>query len=253
MDVEDEIDLNNTSGILVSAKDSDGNVEKIELYCDDELIGEEKISSKVFDISGIKKGEHLIKAVAYDNEGAKAEIEKVANFVKNEVELITVTTNLLKDSYDVSEIEKLVISALGNTSEIEKVMLYIDEKVAVKTSDLEILLNSVPTGKHKFKIVVFDGDMNKGTWEKEILFTENSDNTWYENDFSAYSGGNAVTGLAFNVTSGLTYNCTSEIVDENYGNSIYFDCCVVYAYSRLFKCMLFYHSFRRKNVDYIFV
>jgi len=222
-DIADELDLNNMPEISVNAKDSDGDIEKIELYCDGDIIGEEKSSTAVFDVSFVKKGEHLIKAVAYDNEGGKREIEKTVNFVKNEVELITVTTNLLKESYDASEVKEIVVSTAGNTSEIEKVMLYIDGKTAVKTTDTKFSLEEVPTGKHEFKIVVFDGDMNKGTWKKEILITENSDNIWYENDFSAYSGGNAVTGLSFNVTSGLGYNCTSEIIDENYENSIYFE------------------------------
>lgn len=221
-DIEDEVDLNNVSEISVSAKDSDGDIKEIELYSDGELIGREEKANARFDISGIKKGEHIIKVVAYDNEGGNAEIEKTVKFVKNEIELITVTTNLLKDNYEVSQIDKISISTSGNTSGIEKVMFYLDEKLVVKTSETEILLNSVPTGKREFKIVVFDGDMNKGTWEKEIFITENSDNIWYENDFSAYSGGNTVTGLAFNVTSGLLYECTPEIIDESYGNSIYF-------------------------------
>lgn len=222
-DIEDEVDLNNVSEILVSAKDTDGDIKEIEFYSDGELIDYEEKANARFDISGIRKGKHIIKAIAYDNEGAKSEIEKTVNFVKDEVELINVTTNLLKDNYDISQVDKISISTSGNTSRIEKVMFYIDGKLVAKTSETEISLESVPTGKHEFKIVVFDGDMNKGTWKKEILFTENSDNTWYENDFSTYSGGNTVTGLVFNVTSGLLYECTSEMMDESYGNSIYFD------------------------------
>lgn len=222
-DAEDEIDLNNITQISVNAKDSDGDIEKIEFFCDGELIDTKETAQAVFDISEFGKGEHIIKAVAYDNEGAKAEIEKKVNFVKNEIELITVSTNLVNDSYDISELDKIEVTVEGNTAEIEKVTLYIDGEKCLTDSVMELSSDYIPTGEHEIKVVVFDADMNKGTWKKSISFTENTDDIWYENDFSAYSGGNAVTGLAFNATSGLTYSALAEVIDDDYGNSIYFD------------------------------
>lgn len=217
----EEIDLNNLDTITVSASDEDGEVSSAELYVDGILYKEITKAPFEFDVSGVSLGRHDIKVVVYDNEGLSTQKEVELQFVRNEKELIEVTTNLT-DTVDYNNLNKIIISCTGNESELGKAMLYSDGVLIKKITKapFEFSKEDITPGMHDITIVVYDELMNKGTFKKQVVFRESVNVDWINGDFESYTGGTNI-GNGISVL-GDTFASEAKEIEDGYGISGYF-------------------------------
>ena len=221
-DLGGEINLNEQEFITVTASDPDGKIEKVELYLNGVLCDTKVSAPYKFDMVEYELGKYSVKVIAYDNDGATSMTEKETNIIKPEIEKITVTTNLTKDSYDCSTLEDIEIYTAGNTGELEKAILYVDGvlKEKIIKAPFNFSKDNLTPGKHNLKIVVYDKDYNKGSYTKDILITQRINTPWFSDDFEGYTGGNS-SASALSIQN-PDFNATAEVIDEKYGTSIRF-------------------------------
>ncbi|MFL1897193.1 polysaccharide lyase [Aquimarina sp. 2-A2] len=184
--------------VTVNASDSDGSISKVELFVDGTLVREEILAPYTWgngdnttELLGLSVGNHTIKAVATDNDGAKAEatfilkVEGAVPTIDPVVSFVNPSGNLtVQEGYDI-EVEANATDADGTISNIK---LYINntlvrqENIAPYNwghtgSPNPAEVNGLPVGTHIFKAVATDNDRNTDETTFTLTVQSNDGNT----------------------------------------------------------------------------
>jgi hypothetical protein len=157
--------IDSTVTIEATATDADGNVEKVEFYNGDTLLGTDEVGDADiyrYDWANVPEGEYTIKVISYDNDGSTKEktvdiTVTDANVGPDLVEIIAPVDGTTYEEGDSFVVEANATDSDGN---IEKIEFYInDSKVSEDfTSPYTHDVVNAAGGVYELKAVAYDDD-----------------------------------------------------------------------------------------------
>ncbi|WP_299245962.1 Ig-like domain-containing protein [uncultured Aquimarina sp.] len=204
--------------VTVNASDSDGSISNVKLYVDGTLIRQENIApytwgqgNSASELLGLSVGEHIIKAEATDNDGAKTSktiILAVNGIITNQKPTVSFASPsgdvTVDEGYDLA----VVVNASDPDGSISNVKLYIDDALIRQENIIPYEwghdnspnpqeVNGLPVGVHTFRAVATD---NEGATQQTtfILTVKGDDDTGGDGD------GNNSCSFGTPVNSGLS-------------------------------------------------
>ena len=199
--------------VEATATDSDGSVDNVKLFVDNNLIRQEKVppyewghSSFPNELLNLPVGNHTFKVVATDNDGATSQ-DTFTLTVKAQSQAPSVTftqpsTNLtVQQGYDLT----VVASASDPDGSISNLKLFVNNNLIRQESYAPYEwghagspnpdeVNNLPVGNHNFKVIATDNDGNTAQDTFTLTVTADDGNT----------GGNTTCVFGTPIASGIT-------------------------------------------------
>ncbi len=200
--------LNGTVNIAVLAKDNVG-ISKVEYYLDsgaNVAFGTSTTSpfGYTWDTSKVSSGDHILRAIAYDNAGNKSTeastIVKVADQIKPEVAITNPTGG------DISGNKEVIIAATDNVS-VSKVEVKLDDSAVLTTltqAPYSFMWDTknIPDGKHIITAYASDTQGNVGVSQPITLnITNDTQNPSTPTDLKATQVESNSVGLSWTVST----------------------------------------------------
>ena len=157
--------------ITVSAQDSDGLVENVQFWANDEMLGETNLTPYFYNwqTADVGAGAYELKAIAIDDDGAEGE-SVVVNITIDEVPNVAPTCQITAPDdntvYIVGDLVQITVSAQDSDGLVENVQFYANDELLGETNLTPYFYNwqtaDVEAGAYELKAVAIDDDGAEG-------------------------------------------------------------------------------------------
>ena len=165
--------------ITVDASDSDGNIESVSFYLDNNLLNTDTAAPYTYDwnANGVSAGPHTLKAIAKDNDNNETPHEITVTIQYN-APTCQITAPQTGSAHTTDTPITITADASDSDGNIESVSFYLDNNLlntdtaAPYTYDWNA--NGVSAGSHTLKAVALDNDNNETSHEIEVTIQYNA-------------------------------------------------------------------------------
>ena len=161
--------------IEATATDSDGQIDKVEFYANNNLIGTDSIAPYAYLWESVVSGTYSIEVKAIDNEGASEFASVNIDVVQdpNNAPVVSITSPANASAFTPGGSVTIQASAIDNDPDdyVSSVEIYIDgQLVATDTeSPYEYVYNSIPSGIHYIQAKAYDSSSKPATSESVMI------------------------------------------------------------------------------------
>ncbi|MGH1540937.1 MAG: Ig-like domain-containing protein [Arenicella sp.] len=148
--------------VSVTASD-DSAVEKVELYVDDTLLNADSSQPYEWNVTGLLQGQHILRAVVFDDEGLTAQAVRTISVRAVVVEIpptVSFSTPNANEIFTEGNRVNVVVAASDADGSIQRVDLYVDDLLQGSDSSSPFVwnLDDLGLGQHSLQAVAVDDD-----------------------------------------------------------------------------------------------
>ncbi|PID26664.1 MAG: hypothetical protein CR982_08945 [Candidatus Cloacimonadota bacterium] len=176
-----ELTIGEILSVEMTAMDSDGSIEKVDLYLNNDMIT--SLTAEPFsyewNTANLEEGSYNLKAIATDNDGLTAEssIVTITLTDSNEAPMVTIDSPSNGSEFTIGDMVSIEMSATDNDGSIEKVDLYLNNDMVTSLTaepfNYEWNTANLEAGSYNLKAIATDNEGLSAESEEIEITLEN--------------------------------------------------------------------------------